>query len=252
MVLATDMSCHFGLIKQMKALLTTPDRYGTALVLYSLHYKIYCTIFTSISLHTYCSCTKLANQKRQTEAEAVEVGERETAFLVHPMYCTVYSVHYPRHVRSIDKSRALSFILHAADISHPAKRWDVHRQWTDRLVEEFFRQGDREKELGLTVSPLCDRNNTAVPDSQVGFINFIVSPTMQLVAEMVERVTVQQIRSALPPTTYGLTREYRCRKLLGSCIARAIRPPTAAPVLLRLNHTARLAAAVRGLWTQSS
>lgn len=109
-------------------------------------------------------------------------------------------------MRSIDKSLALSFILHAADISHPAKRWDVHRQWTERLVEEFFRQGDREKELGLTVSPLCDRNNTAVPDSQVGFINFIVSPTMQLVAEMVERVTVQQIRSALPPSTYGHTR----------------------------------------------
>lgn len=33
---------------------------------------------------------------------------------------------------------------------------------------------------------------------------------------------------------------------------RAINPPTAAPVLLCHNHTARLAAAVRGLWTPSS
>ena len=97
---------------------------------------------------------------------------------------------------SIDKSRALSFILHAADISHPSKRWEVHNKWTERLVEEFFLQGDREKELGLSVSPLCDRSVTAVPDSQVGFINFIVSPTMQLVAEMVERITLQQIRCA--------------------------------------------------------
>jgi len=41
---------------------------------------------------------------------------------------------------SIDKSKALSLVLHCADISHPAKDWDIHKKWTDLLLEEFFRQ----------------------------------------------------------------------------------------------------------------
>ena len=35
-------------------------------------------------------------------------------------------------------------------------------------MEEFFVQGDREAELGLEYSPLCDRHNTMVPQSQIG------------------------------------------------------------------------------------
>ena len=48
------------------------------------------------------------------------------------------------------------------------KAWDVHHQWTSRCIEEFFVQGDREAEMGLEFSPLCDRNNTMVPQSQIG------------------------------------------------------------------------------------
>ena len=35
-------------------------------------------------------------------------------------------------------------------------------------MEEFFNQGDQEKELGLDMSPLCDRNTTQIPQSQIG------------------------------------------------------------------------------------
>jgi len=34
----------------------------------------------------------------------------------------------------------MSLILHAADISHPAKSWELHYRWTMALMEEFFRQ----------------------------------------------------------------------------------------------------------------
>lgn len=40
----------------------------------------------------------------------------------------------------IDKPKALSLLLHTADISHPAKAWDLHHRWTMSLLEEFFRQ----------------------------------------------------------------------------------------------------------------
>lgn len=43
-------------------------------------------------------------------------------------------------VDRVDKAKALSLMLHAADISHPAKAWELHYRWTQALMEEFFRQ----------------------------------------------------------------------------------------------------------------
>nr|XP_026488704.1 calcium/calmodulin-dependent 3',5'-cyclic nucleotide phosphodiesterase 1 isoform X4 [Vanessa tameamea] len=87
---------------------------------------------------------------------------------------------------TVDKSKAVSLVLHCCDISHPAKRWDLHHRWTMSLLDEFFLQGDKERELGLPFSPLCDRNNTLVAESQIGFIDFIVEPSMGVCADMLE------------------------------------------------------------------
>ncbi|XP_037297696.1 calcium/calmodulin-dependent 3',5'-cyclic nucleotide phosphodiesterase 1 isoform X3 [Manduca sexta] len=87
---------------------------------------------------------------------------------------------------TIDKSKATSLVLHCCDISHPAKRWDLHHRWTMSLLDEFFLQGDKERDLGLPFSPLCDRNNTLVAESQIGFIEFIVEPSMGVCADMLE------------------------------------------------------------------
>ncbi|XP_056010991.1 dual specificity calcium/calmodulin-dependent 3',5'-cyclic nucleotide phosphodiesterase 1A-like isoform X32 [Ostrea edulis] len=89
---------------------------------------------------------------------------------------------------NIDKQKALSLVLHCADISHPAKDWNLHRRWTSQLLEEFFKQGDREQELGLAISPLCDREKTLVAESQIGFIDFIVDPSFAVMTEMLEKI----------------------------------------------------------------
>ncbi|KAM6900115.1 dual specificity calcium/calmodulin-dependent 3',5'-cyclic nucleotide phosphodiesterase 1A [Xenentodon cancila] len=88
----------------------------------------------------------------------------------------------------IDKPKALSLLLHTADISHPSKCWELHHRWTTSLLEEFFRQGDKEAELGLPFSPLCDRKSTMVAQSQIGFIDFIVEPTFTVMTEMIEKI----------------------------------------------------------------
>ncbi|XP_055740240.1 dual specificity calcium/calmodulin-dependent 3',5'-cyclic nucleotide phosphodiesterase 1A-like [Salvelinus fontinalis] len=96
----------------------------------------------------------------------------------------------------IDKPKAMSLLLHTADISHPAKTWDLHHRWTASLLEEFFRQGDKEAELGLPFSPLCDRKSTMVAQSQIGFIDFIVVPTFTVLTEMTENIVIPLINEA--------------------------------------------------------
>uniref|UniRef100_A0AAY4AKG8 Phosphodiesterase n=2 Tax=Denticeps clupeoides TaxID=299321 RepID=A0AAY4AKG8_9TELE len=103
---------------------------------------------------------------------------------------------YLQQPESIDKSKALSLLLHTADISHPAKNWDLHHRWTSSLLEEFFRQGDKEAELGLPFSPLCDRKSTMVAQSQIGFIDFIVVPTFTVLTDMTERIVTPLIDEA--------------------------------------------------------
>jgi 3'5'-cyclic nucleotide phosphodiesterase len=67
-------------------------------------------------------------------------------------------------------------LLHQADISNTAKPWEICQKWTALVMEEFFRQGDKEKQLGIPVQMLNDREKVNIPNSQIGFIEFIVSP----------------------------------------------------------------------------
>ena len=64
------------------------------------------------------------------------------------------------------KAEARLFILQiamkCADISNPCRSWNISRLWSYRACEEFFRQGDKERELGLPVTPFCDRFNISV------------------------------------------------------------------------------------------
>uniref|UniRef100_A0A8C0MTH3 Phosphodiesterase n=1 Tax=Canis lupus familiaris TaxID=9615 RepID=A0A8C0MTH3_CANLF len=105
----------------------------------------------------------------------------------------------------IDKAKTMSLILHAADISHPAKSWQLHYRWTMALMEEFFLQGDKEAELGLPFSPLCDRKSTMVAQSQIGFIDFIVEPTFSLLTDSTEKIIIPLIEEASKTDTssYG-------------------------------------------------
>ena len=49
-------------------------------------------------------------------------------------------------------------------------------------------QGDREKQLGIACSPLCDRQTTLVEKSQIGFIDFIVEPSFNVLGDMMVKI----------------------------------------------------------------
>ncbi|XP_010893162.4 cAMP-specific 3',5'-cyclic phosphodiesterase 4B isoform X2 [Esox lucius] len=84
-----------------------------------------------------------------------------------------------------DRIQVMRNMVHCADLSNPTKPLDVYQQWTDRIMKEFFHQGDRERERGMEISPMCDKHTASVAKSQVGFIDYIVHPLWETWADLV-------------------------------------------------------------------
>ncbi|KAG2436202.1 hypothetical protein HXX76_006514 [Chlamydomonas incerta] len=82
----------------------------------------------------------------------------------------------PRPLDDTERMLTLQLALKVADIGHLGEDLEVHCKWLAGLEEEFFRQGDRERELGLPISPLFDRAKQGVSKSQVGFYDFVALP----------------------------------------------------------------------------
>ena len=78
-----------------------------------------------------------------------------------------------------EQQSLLDFFIHLADLGHNAKVFQISLKWVEILSEEFWKQGDLEKDLNLPVSFLCDRDDINIPKSQVGFISGFVIPTYE-------------------------------------------------------------------------
>jgi hypothetical protein len=85
----------------------------------------------------------------------------------------------------------MQMLLKVGDISNVSRPFPIADKWCDVLCEEFFRQGDREREQGLELtSALNDRENSNKPKSQIGFYNFICIPLYAVVAKTFPQLEV--------------------------------------------------------------
>ena len=84
----------------------------------------------------------------------------------------------------------LNFITHIADLFHNYRKFDISIRWIELLSNEFWNQGDKEKELGLPVSFMCDRNNIDVPASQIAFLTNFSLPILQELIEVNEKFII--------------------------------------------------------------
>ena len=80
----------------------------------------------------------------------------------------------------IEQQDVMNFLLHTADISHCSKDFEISFKWTELINQEFWREGDEEKEKKMQVGFLCDRNKADIPTSQIGFIKGIILPTFEI------------------------------------------------------------------------
>ena len=84
----------------------------------------------------------------------------------------------------------MQLAIKCADVSHPTRNLKLHLEWSNRICEEFFSQGDLERERGVKISPLCDRNipKSTYPQGQIGFINFVSKPVFLLLSQVCSSV----------------------------------------------------------------
>jgi len=86
------------------------------------------------------------------------------------------------------RSLLAQIILKCADIANPGKRFDQAKYWAQMVQEEFFSQGDMEKEKELSVSPFMDREKPTLPRMQINFIDFLVYPLFSSVKSILPTI----------------------------------------------------------------
>lgn len=78
--------------------------------------------------------------------------------------------------KDADRQMVMAMCTKCSDMNNPSRPEALSSEWTRLIMEEFFIQGDTEKELDLPVSMFMDRYSTDIPKCQLGFIDFIVRP----------------------------------------------------------------------------
>jgi hypothetical protein len=75
-----------------------------------------------------------------------------------------------------DRCLLLFSALRCADISWACHAPPLSTRWGEKFVEEFFNQGDIEKQVGIQISPFSDRDIVQPQKAQMGFLTVIVMP----------------------------------------------------------------------------
>lgn len=82
----------------------------------------------------------------------------------------------------------LKMLVHASDISNPTKPNSVYVKWAQKVIDEFFLQGDLEFSQNKKISPLCDRKTVTLAKSQIGFIEGVVKPYFTCVCKVLNGI----------------------------------------------------------------
>eukprot|EP00397_Hematodinium_sp_SG-2012_P000338 GEMP01000338.1.p1 GENE.GEMP01000338.1~~GEMP01000338.1.p1 ORF type:complete len:2269 (+),score=428.96 GEMP01000338.1:104-6910(+) len=118
----------------------------------------------------------------------------------------------------------LCLVLHMADLSNSCKPWKICQAWSLRIMDEFFLQGDQERQLGLPVQILNDRKTVVKPNAQLGFIEFIMvpflAPTLQVLPMLYEfgvhlKINIKQWHKLWLQTKKIMKSEDEKKKIIG-------------------------------------
>ncbi|KAH3765228.1 cAMP phosphodiesterase [Pelomyxa schiedti] len=94
------------------------------------------------------------------------------------------SSHELDYTKQAERELCLKILLKLADISNAIRKWSVAQTWAECVMEEFFQQGEHERENGLPISPFMDRKTTNIAKAQSTFIDFVETPFVEVVSQI--------------------------------------------------------------------
>jgi hypothetical protein len=163
MILATDIKTHFGALSAFRLRLSDPS--------FSLLWELARQDGSEMQRHPSDT-----SKHTLTPSRPEEIGHRHWQ---------------KRHSRQKlvpatedEVNQVRMSLIRAADISHSAKAWQLHMDWSRRITEEFHDQGDLELKTGLPVGPFNSREGFVMSTSQIGFLQFVAIPLWVEVARL--------------------------------------------------------------------
>eukprot|EP00191_Tetraselmis_sp_GSL018_P004137 CAMPEP_0177609420 /NCGR_PEP_ID=MMETSP0419_2-20121207/19077_1 /TAXON_ID=582737 /ORGANISM="Tetraselmis sp., Strain GSL018" /LENGTH=409 /DNA_ID=CAMNT_0019104339 /DNA_START=422 /DNA_END=1651 /DNA_ORIENTATION=+ len=75
----------------------------------------------------------------------------------------------------------LAFAMKVADMSHNIRSFQMHNKFVDMLKEEFYEQGDKERELQMQITTGMDRDEAYadIGEFQVRFLSIFIGPLLE-------------------------------------------------------------------------
>ncbi len=92
----------------------------------------------------------------------------------------------------------LCAVLKLSDVGHTAKGKVNHMKWTDKIMEEFFCQGEKEKDMGMAVSAFMDREKMK---NQKGICQ--VRSNLNLMPAIFVVLAIDHVSHLLPPCPFS-------------------------------------------------
>ncbi|ORC92704.1 phosphodiesterase [Trypanosoma theileri] len=133
-----------------------------------------------------------ADNRRDIRETVIEMV-LATDMSLHEKYVTQFKRRLGEHATFTereDQNLALSIALKMADISNCGRPLDIYLKWSAKVSDEFYMQGDRERNLGMSCSPFMDRMQPALAKGQIAFMSYIIIPFFEMVAGLVPNMRI--------------------------------------------------------------
>lgn len=135
----------------------------------------------------YNILSKVDSQQRKEIRETIISMVLSTDMSLHHRYIAMFTNRIEQQAdfsTKDDLRLSLQIAVKMADVSNPSRTTYLYLKWAERLCDEFYRQGDKERELHLPISPLMDRNKPSLAKGQIAFMNYIIYPMFETFCHM--------------------------------------------------------------------
>ncbi|RIB18019.1 hypothetical protein C2G38_1967707 [Gigaspora rosea] len=179
-ILATDMSFHFDLLESLHNMIKSTSPCSSE--------------ESGEEMDNGCtSSASSISSSPENSSSYIKSTTRRYNTNDNGHHHTRSSRRHPSVITTLDSEQRellLKVLLHAADLSNTVRPWDISKRWSDLVVEEFFHQGDLEKQNNLPVSPNMDRKKAHQCQISLGFGDFVVKPYFEAFASFLNQANI--------------------------------------------------------------